>query len=450
MPNRKIRLALPHRSYLILAVYILVLACPGWGTAREKTSFAGTDRFRRHGLHFDHLPRSWDEGIPLGNGMLGALVWQRENQLRVALDRADLWDLRGISEFNRPEFKFSWVIGQVGTGNYEPVQDLFDAPYDRDAAPTKLPAAGLEFSFAGESAVRSVDLRLEDAVCVVRWNNGMRFETFVQADDQRGWFRIDGTTDSLTPIIDPPPFASTDTLNQAANSGPGGNDLRRLGYPLPEIRKDRNRLEYRQACKNGMSFLVSVLWMRVDAKTIVGTWTITTSNPYPLSKPAASIRLSDVTLERYSRAYYLHAHWWKTFWDHSSLALPDSVLERQWFLEQYKFGSASRRGTPPITLQAVWTADNGRLPPWKGDFHNDLNTQLSYWPCYTGNHLEEGLSFLDWLWQCKPTWERFTRSYFETSGLNAAGVATLTGEPMGGWIQYALSPTVSASLAQHF
>ena len=48
-----------------------------------------------------------------------------------------------------------------------------------------------------------------------------------------------------------------------------------------------------------------------------------------------------------------------------------------------------------MPLQGVWTADDGKLPPWKGDYHNDLNTQLSYTHFYKANHLEEGESFLE-------------------------------------------------------
>jgi alpha-L-fucosidase 2 len=33
---------------------------------------------QRHDLKFDKLATVWDEAIPLGNGMLGALVWQKE------------------------------------------------------------------------------------------------------------------------------------------------------------------------------------------------------------------------------------------------------------------------------------------------------------------------------------------------------------------------------------
>jgi alpha-L-fucosidase 2 len=101
-------------------------------------------------------------------------------------------------------------------------------------------------------------------------------------------------------------------------------------------------------------------------------------------------------------------------------------------------------------LQAVWTADNGKLPPWKGDFHHDLNTQLSYWPAYSGNHLEEEIGFIDWLWKNRDTFKKYTKGYYETEGINVPGVSTLTGAPMGGWIQYAFGPTVSAWLGHHF
>src|ERR1035437_2918040 len=65
---------------------------------------------KNHDLHFSNLAKSWDEGIPLGNGMLGEIVWQKGNKLRLALDRADLWDLRSAEEVNKPEFKYSWVL----------------------------------------------------------------------------------------------------------------------------------------------------------------------------------------------------------------------------------------------------------------------------------------------------------------------------------------------------
>jgi alpha-L-fucosidase 2 len=501
-------------AYLIMCVAALLICHPS-PDANGQSILAEQNQLKKHGLHFGALPRTWDEGIPLGNGLLGALVWQRDSVLRIALDRADLWDSRPIAEFARPEFSFSWVTGQFQKGDYKPVQDLFDVPYDRDPAPTKLPAGALEFPMPKGIPLASVDLRLEDAVCVLTWKDGMRFETFVEANKERAWFRIRDVRGSMKPAIVPPPYTVNSDKQGEVNSGPEGNDLRRLGYPPPAVKAGRREITYRQNCADGSSYLISVKWSPADSRTVVGCWTITHSNPYILTRPsvdsthgesgdvvpgrtesdgveprhAASARKEHNRVEpgraesrgekrnhveagrkepgheeggsggrralepsrkSYEAAYRTHAIWWKAFWNQSSIRIPDSTLERQWYLEQYKFGSTSRRGAPPITLQAVWTADNGRLPPWKGDFHNDLNTQLSYWPCYSANHLEEGLAFLDWLWQIKPVSERYTKTYFGTSGLNVPGVATLAGEPMGGWIQYSLSPTVSAWLTQHF
>jgi alpha-L-fucosidase 2 len=71
-----------------------------------------------HGLHFLCLARTWDEGIPLGNGMLGALVWQKNGRLRLSLDRADLWDLRPMKGLNRHEFRYRWVQEHVRKREY--------------------------------------------------------------------------------------------------------------------------------------------------------------------------------------------------------------------------------------------------------------------------------------------------------------------------------------------
>jgi len=57
---------------------------------------------------------------------------------------------------------------------------------------------------------------------------------------------------------------------------------------------------------------------------------------------------------------------------------------------------------------------------------------------------------MDWLTEYKPTFKKYTKEFYGTNGLNVPGVTTLTGEPMGGWIQYSFGPTVGAWLGQHF
>ena len=92
----------------------------------------------RHPLTSGRLATVWDEAVPLGNGLLGALVWQKNGRLRLSLDRADLWDLRPMKGLDRPEFRYRWVYGQVMKHQYDIVQKYFDLPYEAEPAPTKL------------------------------------------------------------------------------------------------------------------------------------------------------------------------------------------------------------------------------------------------------------------------------------------------------------------------
>lgn len=429
---------------------VLVLILPHSMSNSQPLSAA----LKTHDFYFADLARTWDEGIPLGNGMLGALIWQRDSVLRISLDRADLWDLRPIEEFQRPEFRFAWVVEQATNGDYRLAQELGDVPYDRDPAPTKLPGAALEIPLPHIGEVETADLKLNDALCVVRWKSGVTLEAFVHATKNVGWFRIIGLKSSVTPRLLAPPYVTVDGAKAPDDSGPEGNDLGRLGYPAPRFIHNEREVIYQQECWDGFSYAVHLSWEWTTDGIFLGRWAIQPNRPYPLEEPASTEVIVPNSKKEHTSLFeedlVTHEQWWTAYWSKSSIRLPDTVLERQWYREMYKFGSASRRGAPPITLQAVWTADNGRLPPWKGDFHHDLNTELSYWPSYSSNHLEEGLAFLDWLWWCRPVAQLYTKTYFGTTGLNFPGVSTLTGEAMGGWIQYSLSPTVSAWLAHHF
>jgi alpha-L-fucosidase 2 len=403
-----------------------------------------------HDLHFTRLASSWDEGIPIGNGMLGALVWEKDSDLRISLDRADLWDLRPVKEFSLPQFSFSWVKGQVDKRSYDTVQKLFDRPYDRDPAPSKIPAGALEFPVSVLGEIESVHLYLENALCEVRWKSGSRFLTFIDATQTLGWFRWENPPVPFKPIFDPPHYS--DSVKDKRGDIVLGKGIAKLGYPQGKTEYTPNSIYFIQKGYGDFLYEVSVVWRKVDDRSIEGCWSITSKNtPYSPEKSAWTLtREASANGTSFNEAMKSHSNWWQVFWSKSDLHIPDSILENQWYREIYKFGSASRKGSPPITLQAVWTADNGSLPPWKGDFHNDLNTELSYWPGYSSNHMEESEVFTDWIDLNQKNARDYTTTYFKCPGLNFPGVSTLTGDPMGGWIQYSLSPTTSAWLAQYF
>src|SRR5688572_25058525 len=398
---------------------------------------------KEHNLVFDSLAKRWDEAIPIGNGWLGALIWQRENKIRISLDRVDLWDDRPMPGIDR--LRFNWVVEQVKKGQYDTVQKLGDEPYEKYAAPTKLPGAALEFELDAIGKVISNELDIQTGLSTVKFENGIVFINYIHASNQVGYFGFENLpalqpVSSVTPQLIFPNY-NTGRIGTAGNSV-DGIGLERLGYKKGTVTKTANSIRYHQPTWNNNYYEVFVKWYKVPGNRLIGQWTITNNKPAQLANP--DFKLKEPT------GWPSHSKWWKDYWSRSSISLPDKQLEKQYYLEMYKFACVARSNTPPISLQAIWTADNGNLPPWKGDFHHDLNTQLSYWPGYTGNHLDLTASYTNWLWKVKEENKRWTKQYYATDGLNVPGVTTISGKPMGGWIQYSMSPTTAAWVAQHF
>lgn len=394
-------------------------------------------------LVFSNLAKVWDEGIPLGNATIGQLVWQKGQNLRFSLDRTDLWDERPTDSLSGDNYRFSWVKEQIRKGDYLPVQKKFDWPYDKNPAPSKLPGAALEFSLAEIGSPNQVRLYLKNALCEVKWNSGVTLKTFVHATKPVGWFVFTNLKKGIHPILVPPIYESEKT-NKSANAV-FGQSLQKLGYKQGKVYQEGNQLVYHQKGYGDFSYDVVVRWKR-KGSSLYGVWSVTSSK--------VKEKAEDETAQAFKRGlkkeYKKHLMFWKQYWLQSSVQLPDKTLQKQYMNEMYKFGAAAREHSCPISLQAVWTADNGQLPPWKGDFHHDLNTQLSYWPAYIGNHLKEGLGYLNTLWKQRDVYKKYTAQYFEVDGMNVPGVTTYDGAPMGGWIQYAMSQTAGAWLAQHF
>ena len=364
-----------------------------------------------HDLVFGRLAAAWDEGLPLGNGMLGALVWERDGRLRLSLDRADLWDLRPMPNLDSPEWSFRWVEERWRAQDYRAVQEKFDAPYENSPAPTKIPAGALEFDVGGFGDEEGARLAVDEAVGRVSWPRGKSFEVFVHAEKPCGRFRFHGAPVTLRPVLaapayGAPPAAGADSVT--------GQDLARLGYAQGTIIEKPGLIVYRQPGWGGFYYEVAVGWRTAGPGIIDGAWSVSSKFSDDRREPGAEavVRQALGSDFRVSRA--AHAGWWRAFWAKSGIELPDKVLEKQWYLEQYKFGAAARRGAPPISLQAVWTADNGKLPPGRA-----ISTTTSTPSSATGRAIAETTSRRDWgSWTGFGTsgreFEAYTRGYFGT------------------------------------
>ncbi|MCK4750436.1 MAG: glycoside hydrolase N-terminal domain-containing protein, partial [Bacteroidales bacterium] len=293
-----------------------------------------------HDLIFSRLAGSWDEGIPLGNGMLGALVWEKEGFLRISLDRADLWDLRPMENVYKEGYNYSWVQQQWEKDRYKKVQEAFDKPYDQSAGPSKIPAAALEIPLDGFGPVDSVRLYTHHGMCRIDWKNGISMEVFVDPEEPVGWFRITGADAEQEIKLVPPPY-TLDAAPSSRNKVTGGQDLRRLEYPAGQLENGPGFLEYIQEGWNGFQYRVNCQLDR-EKEHITGCWSISSHYPEREQAARASELVEKALGNSFEKSREALLAWWEQYWSRSAVSLPDKVLEKQWYLEMYKFGAAAR------------------------------------------------------------------------------------------------------------
>ncbi|MCL5281684.1 MAG: glycoside hydrolase family 95 protein [Planctomycetes bacterium] len=407
-------------------------------------SSAGAQPRPEHGLQYATPALVWDEAMPLGNGLLGALVWGDGKPLQISLDRTDLWDLRPVPEFHSAEYSYKRMRQWVREGRIDDLHRLYDKPYGYPG-PTKIPAGRIEITFGEDTRFRSASLDLADGTAQMDLSR-VTARVYVHATEPVGVIHITGKPAKV--VLVAPPFAGKVTEEAGANKISAG-DLATLRYEAPVQESGGTWAGYVQKGWGDFRFAVILVW-RSSGGDWLGVWSICTSRDSSDPLAAARKRCEAALDEGRDKLARAHKQWWTSYWDDATVSVPNPVLERQWYLETYKFGAATRPETPPITLQGPWTADDMKIPPWKGDYHHDLNTQLSYWPAYSGNRLEGASGYVRWLWATRENARAWTKRFFDLPGLNVPMTADLEQNQMGGWHQYTHSATTAAWLGHHF
>jgi len=393
----------------------------------------------KHNLYFPNTVTRWDEAIPLGSGLTGCLIWGNGDPLRLSLDRGDLWDTRPAPEVLAEDYTYTELIRLVRQRKQDEIRRRFDDFYNYPT-PTKIPAGRLEFRFghAADNVESRLSLQRAEASVTLHFGDcAAQVSSFVHADKKYGFLRVTGAMPEIGIISHNfTPNGSDDKMTDSVNTG----STRLLGYPPAQtLSVGRVSVVLQQTTEDFSFALMSVSAQRNGALEVAYYVAASTEGENWLEKAAAT--LEDALDAGYDNAIASHLAWWRGFWSKSQISIPDEVIEKNWYLTNYLLGSCSRKGCPPMPLQGVWTADEGNLPPWKGDYHGDLNTQFSYYNFLKSDHLEEGESFLDFMWSLNSKAHAFAKSFFDADGLCLPSVFAFDGTSLGGWPMYSTNIT---------
>ncbi|MBT4502446.1 MAG: hypothetical protein HOC74_32230 [Gemmatimonadetes bacterium] len=354
-----------------------------------------------HHLVHRRSPLEWQDGFPLGNGTLGAMVWGDGDPLAFTLDRADLWDTRLNGDFmDQPGYSYAGLRRLVAEGRFDEAREVFEGQQERDnpVAPTKISIGRAELSL-GAAEEYECCLDIDRAVITGRIRTGKgeyRLQIFISRDRNLFCLHLAGA-----------PVESRLRLIPLAEMCPA---LAELHHPEPQFCTEGELRVLRQEIPAGRCYAVAWnttgpdFFMAVEAGTTVESAANRAKSTWEQAAAAGCERL-----------YTEHERGWKGFWQFSSVCLPEARMEFLWYYGIYLLASSAKRGVPPPGLQGLWAMD-GVMPPWRGDYHADMNVQETFWPACASGHLELLDAWCDYMQVCIEPAREFTRRFFGTEG----------------------------------
>jgi len=407
---------------------------------------------KQNDMIFDGPIQHWDEAVPLGNGQVGCLLWGDGETLRFSLDHGALWEKTPCPSTQREDFRYETMIRLVSSGQWKALSQLFEEPYDCPY-PTKLPAGKLLLHFGACSKMRT-RLSLDDAsasITLTLEDGPLTLRTFLHAENGAGFLLMDRLPIEFSFQVEPPAysFASEKKLPEEKMNSLDTSELSVFTYPYPERISESNTDGFCLTLSDDLSYSVIARLFHTSKGELFIWNIITTTTPVQLRETALA-QIQALASSGFLSNLKSHTMWWHKYWEKSGIRISEKLFEQNWYITQYLLGSCSRKGAPPMPLQGVWTADDGKLPPWKGDYHHDLNTQMCYYPYLKANHVEEGLCFLDFLWDLLPQAKIFAQQFYQADGICLPTVMSIDGQPMCGWPMYSFSPASQIWLCQLF
>lgn len=339
-------------------------------TASIKDMIDWPEFMSRHDLLWRTRPIGWDEGIFLGNGILGAMIYSEEhrdkrNVLRFVLGRTDIT----VSRTDRLSFPVRVPIGELALELegwiYQPCElrlDLWNAEM-RAIIPTTKGEVAIRAFVHALAPVLAVEMEADEG------ERGAKLRWYAAPEVDPVLINSDGINLSQ--------YIPETTVHRKASGEIslgiqeyGGNEGCTTAWAVrgPEQVGTNRNGRYRQSCiitvMNGTSDSAEDLAIR-EIRNVPGS------------------------AEGWNSWVLAHRRWWHDYYPASFLSIPDTRLESFYWIQMYKLASATRADYLPIDNQGPWLTST----PWPGLWFN-MNVQLSYSPVYTANRLHLGMSLI--------------------------------------------------------
>lgn len=306
----------------------------------------------RHDLVWDRMPKAWDEGPFLGNGMMGAMLYYDENAgaIRIDLGRSDVQDHR---------------------------TPLRSTGYDRARLPIGHFLLRTDGRITGRTAMR---LKLHDAMLTgtVQTDRGIvAIRAYVHADDMVLVVQFNASGGERNARWE---WVGEEAISPRQKWGIDRKEPKRVDpnyrrNPKGARARDGKEELWLQPLLSGGG--TATAWRQEGGKLIASVM-----HDFPgdgaREQALDAVRRSaaDASLER------RHMRWWHDYYPASFLSIPDTQVESFYWIQMYKLASATRGDRAYVDNQGPW------LQPTAWPYATwNLNVQLIYWPMIASNRM---------------------------------------------------------------
>ncbi|NQV36131.1 MAG: hypothetical protein HQ515_25795, partial [Phycisphaeraceae bacterium] len=346
-------------------------------TAKEKVDWPAF--MRSHDMIFDKLPQNWTEAPHFGNAMIGSMLYQADDTLRLQVFRADVHDHRdntyGWTAYSRPRL-------QIGHFSLNTVGKLTGCSWRKDLWNAEL--TGTIYTDKGQIKIRhfthAKDMAIVTELTPSAGEQACRWTWHpVVARTTRGGYPTDQAGIERFAKGFGKHHAKTLKVFKA---NPAGRQEER--GPVSVWVQD---------------FLVGGQYATAWQEQVTNqarTHVVSIAHTYPEST-AADTAVADVTrcvAQDRSARVDSHRTWWHDYYPRSFVTLPDKGLESLYWQTIYRFGCTARAGRCIVDTAGLWF--QGQSWPY---FTMDWNIQSALWPVYAANRLEQGQALVDRLYE---------------------------------------------------
>jgi hypothetical protein len=373
--NRRIFLKKSAGAAAVAMVFPASFLIPE-GSSQFNADLNWKEMMKNHDLLWKKVPSEMTEAPPLGNGLIGSMIWMEENKIRLQVFRTDVHDhaddTYGWTAYSRPRY-------QIGYFLLKPKGEITDCHLRLDLYNAEL--TGRINTSLGSLEIEHFVHRYDDVIYTKIKTSG--------GEEISGW--------------EWHPFEA----KGSRGGKPGDKSYGQAYAPYKELKNPANKVENHDGIFASIQDLTSggdyaTAWKEQSAKTS-SALLVTIQNSYPEKTSAGDavtvINQTQNKIEAGPKKWTEeHRTWWNDYYPESFVTFPDPIGQAFYWNNVYRLACCTRPGAQYIDTPGMWNSGG----PWPYSTH-DFNTQTAHFPVYTANRLHLGEALVESLHRNRET-----------------------------------------------